>query len=207
MNINALGVIDISDDIPLKDDIFFVDSNVWFWLTYERASLGNSKPAPYQVELYPEYIDAAFLSESKMYRSGLSLSEVSHQIEKVEYDIFCASHGISILNKKDFRRNYPIERANVVEQIELAWLQVKQMGIPLESEIINEQVTDQALNRFQNQLIDGYDIFLMEFLHKSGIVNVISDDGDLASVPGIKLFTANRTVISEAKLQGKLVER
>ncbi|GKU81187.1 hypothetical protein [Niallia sp. NCCP-28] len=207
MNIGALGVVDITDDTPLEDDVFFVDSNVWFWLTYERASLGNSKPLPYQVKDYPEYIDAAFLSESKMYRSGLSLSELSHQIEKVEYDIFCATHSLNMPNKKSFRRNYPIERANVVEQIELAWLQVKQMGIPLESEIINEQVTDLALNRFQNQLIDGYDIFLMEFIKSSGIVNVISDDGDLASVPGIKLFTANRTVIEEAILQGKLIER
>jgi hypothetical protein len=207
MIINALGVIDITNDTPLPGDIFFVDTNVWFWLTYERASLGSNKPLPYQLENYPEYIDAAYLSNSKIYRSGLSLPELAHQIEQVEKDIFCLSNGRKELKTKDFRRNFPKERANVVEQIELAWEQVKQMGDPLETEIINETVIDSALNRFKSQFIDGYDIFLMEFVKEAGITNVISDDSDIASVPGLYLFTANKNIICEAKLQGKYIER
>lgn len=206
MNINALGVLDIKNDTPLPEDIFFVDTNVWFWLTYERASLGTNKPLPYQINNYPDYIEAAYLSNSKIYRSGLSLAELSHQIEQVEKDIFCLTNNI-VVKTKEFRRNYPFERANVVEQIELAWEQVKQMGLPLESEIINELVSDAALSRIQSQFIDGYDMFLVEFIDSAGIKNIISDDSDMASVSGIYLYTANERIINEAKRQGKYKER
>lgn len=32
-------VIDITVDSPQKGDIFLVDTNVWYWLTYPPASL------------------------------------------------------------------------------------------------------------------------------------------------------------------------
>jgi hypothetical protein len=40
-----------------------------------------------------------------------------------------------------------------------------------------------------------------------GVVQVITDDGDFATVPGIQVFTANRNVISAARSQGKLLIR
>ena len=205
MKIEALGVIDINNDTPMSEDVFFVDSNVWFWLTYDRASLGDSKPKVYQLQSYPEYIDAAYITGSKMYRSGLSLSELSHLIEKVEKEIYSRTHDVEI-DLKQFRR-LDAERQNVIEQIELSWEQIKQMGRPLENEIINETTTDNALLRIKTQLLDGYDLYMIEFVQQVGIKNIISDDSDLASVPGIYLFTANQRIIEQASKQGKLVTR
>lgn len=44
-------------------------------------------------------------------------------------------------------------------------------------------------------------------MEKAGIVQVITDDGDYVTVPGIKVFTANRNVIEAARNQGKLITR
>ncbi|WP_242317086.1 PIN domain-containing protein [Bacillus cereus group sp. BfR-BA-01489] len=206
MIIRAEGIIDIRNDSPREGDVFFVDTNVWFWLTYDRASSGDSKPLVYQITDYPNYIDASLVIGAKMYRSGLSLPEIAHQIERVEREIFNRSNEKDI-RTKEFRKNYPAERQKVVEEIEISWEQIKQLGIALENEVINETTTDQALLRLKNEFIDGYDLFLLEFAMGYGIKNIISDDSDLASVPGIYLYTANENVINEAEKQNKLIVR
>ncbi|WP_238360990.1 hypothetical protein [Iningainema tapete] len=63
------------------------------------------------------------------------------------------------------------------------------------------------MTRFQTQLLDGYDLFILETMNKEGIVNVITDDGDFVSVPGIRVFTSNMNAIKAARSQGKLVVR
>lgn len=40
-----------------------------------------------------------------------------------------------------------------------------------------------------------------------GVVQVITDGGDFAAVPGIRVFTANHNVIQAARTQGRLVTR
>ncbi len=45
-------VVDIKVDSPQQGDIFFVDTNVWYWLTYPPASLSAN---PYQLG-YSNYI-------------------------------------------------------------------------------------------------------------------------------------------------------
>ena len=42
-------VVDISADTPKTEDAFLVDTNVWYWLTYSRASQSARPPAYYQI--------------------------------------------------------------------------------------------------------------------------------------------------------------
>jgi hypothetical protein len=44
-------------------------------------------------------------------------------------------------------------------------------------------------------------------MRSHGVVKVITDDGDFATVQGIQVFTANRNVVSTARAQGKLLKR
>jgi len=37
-------IVDIRTDAPLASDSFLVDTNVWGWTTYTRASLGKRGP-------------------------------------------------------------------------------------------------------------------------------------------------------------------
>jgi hypothetical protein len=68
-------------------------------------------------------------------------------------------------------------------------------------------MTDAALSRFETQPVDGYDLFLIEAVVRAGIVQVITDDGDYCTVPGITVFTGNQTVLTAATAQGKLRTR
>ena len=48
-----LDVVNISSDKPLHKDIFFVDTNVWYWYAYTGTCI---TAAHYQVKEYPEYV-------------------------------------------------------------------------------------------------------------------------------------------------------
>lgn len=114
-------VVDIRSDTPFPYDTFFVDSNVWYWLTYPRASLAFKPPKSYQINNYPFYISQALSARSSLYYSGFSLAELAHLVEKTEGEIFYSS----TYNLKEYRHNYPVERTKVVTQVQSVWSQVK----------------------------------------------------------------------------------
>jgi hypothetical protein len=118
--------------------------------------------------------------------------------------IFIRSSGP--VGTKEYRHNHTTERSNVVAEIQTAWGQVKTMAMPIEA-LVDEPTTDAALIRIQTQLLDGYDLFILEAISRMGIVQVITDDGDFATVPGIQIFTSNWNVIQAAQTQGKLLTR
>src|SRR3972149_5699033 len=181
-------VVDIRQDIPKPDNIFLVDTNVWYWLTYTRA------PKNYQTKDYPSYINKALLAKSQLHKCGLSLAELAHLIERTELEIFSKASGFDKNKKKEFRHNHPIERTHVVSEIQAAWGLVENMSQTVDIQI-NNLTTDAALSRLSTQILDGYDLFILESITKAGIVKVITDDGDFATVPDILVFTSNPSAI------------
>jgi hypothetical protein len=199
-------VVDIRSDNPQPTDAFLVDTNVWFWITYARASSAPTPPRATQLANYPGYVGKCLAARSRLYRCGLSLSELAHLIEKTEREIHGASSGAQ-LGTKEFRHNHPTERASVVAEVQSVWSQVKALASAALDVTVDDATTDVALARFQSQLLDGYDLFIVEALSKAGFTQVLTDDGDFSSVPGIQVFTANTNVISAANAQGKLLRR
>lgn len=201
LKVNA-SIVDISSDTPRPEDVFLVDTNVWYWMTYSRASTAGAKV--YQVSSYPNYTNSALAASAKIYQSGVSIAELSHIIEKSEREIFNKSN--SPVSTKEFRHNFPAERASVCLEIESACMQVlalgESMNVPVDSEIVKS-----ALSHLKTCSVDGYDLFLLEAMTASGVTQVITDDGDFATVPGITVFTANRTIVNAARAQGKLIVR
>ena len=195
----AAQVMDIQQDVPKHKDTFLVDSNVWYWMTYTNASTGGA--LPYQITHYPNYVNAALAADAKVYRTGLSFAELTHLIEKTEREIYSRS-----IPTKEYRHNLPAERKKVVSEVQVAWGQVKSLATPVEI-AIDEPTTDAALYRLQNQRIDGYDVFILELMSKQNIQQIITDDGDFATIPGIQVFTANRSVLRAAQAQRRLVTR
>jgi len=193
-------VIDIRQDTPKPDDVFLVDTNVWYWLTYTRT------PKSYQTKDYPSYINKALSAKSQLHRCGLSLAELAHLIERTELEIFSKASGFDKNKKKEFRHNHPIERTHVVSEIQAAWGLVENMSQTVDIQI-NKLTTDAALSRLSTQILDGYDLFILESITKAGIVKVITDDGDFATVPDILVFTSNPSAIQAARTQGKLLKR
>lgn len=64
-----------------------------------------------------------------------------------------------------------------------------------------------ALSLFPSVGLDGYDLFMTEAALKAGVTQIVTDDGDYATVPGLTIFTANQKVIQAAQNAGKLLTR
>lgn len=198
-------VVDLRSDTPRKDDKFLVDSNVWYWMSYTRAQMGGRAPRPYQTQDYPQFVNAALQAQSTLFRCGLSFSEIAHQIERNERDIFSKTQP-QPLKPKHFRHNYPVGRSNVVKEIEVAWSQVEQYTDSVDI-VIDDNIVKSALSRIKTQMLDGYDLFMVEAMNQQSITQIITDDSDFVTVPGITVFTANRTAIAAARQSGKLRKR
>jgi predicted nucleic acid-binding protein len=141
---------------------------------------------------------------------------LAHLVEKTERRIWEAANPslrppgcfdeMGWMNTKEFRHNLPEERRNVARQTQAAWHVVKGMAQCLDV-CVDEPVTEAALVRFQTQPLDGYDLLMVENMAKAGVVQVLTDDGDFCTVPGIHVFTANQSVISAAFTQKKPTNR
>lgn len=198
-------VINIKGDRPQPDDVFMVDTNAWYWLVYSRYSQPGNNDRLKQTGHYPAYIQKAIETGVKqLHYCGLTLAELAHNIEKVEQEIF--SSNTESCTPKQYRHNYPAERDNVIKQVEAAWSQLTAIGT-LVNISIDENTINFALTRFQSQRLDGYDLFMLEAMRANSIRQIITDDQDFATVPGIVVFTANNNVIESARAQGKLINR
>lgn len=178
-----------------------VDSNVWFWVTYSSAS---TEAKPYQTSYYPNYLSKALEAGARICRCGLSMAELANLIEKTEWQIY--SSYVKPIMLKEYRHNLHDERARVASEVQAAWAQVKTMAEPVDV-AINDHITNAALIRFQNQPVGGYDLFILETMARENLLQVITDDGDFATIHGIQVFTANRNVLNVARAQGKIVAR
>ncbi len=197
-------VIDIRNDRPRHTDVFLVDTNVWFWMTYAVASQGTQGPAAPPPAAYSTYFKRALAAKANFRRCGLSMAELAHQIEKAEYELFKATNPN--VTAKQFRNNFPGERTHVVNEIQASWAAVKQIAAPLDV-AIDDPTTDSALGRLSEQLLDGYDLFMIEAMVAAGVTQILTDDGDFCTVPDIQVFTANQRVIKAAHQQARLITR
>ncbi len=72
---------------------------------------------------------------------------------------------------------------------------------------VDEVSVDTALKRIKSQKVDGYDLFILDLMSRHNIHQIITDDGDFATVPGIEVFTANKRVLDAAQRQKKILRR
>jgi hypothetical protein len=206
MNITIrANVIDIGCDAPKQDDRFLIDTNVWYWMVYERASLNPSPPQAYQINAYPTYLSTAISQKSSIYWSSLSLAELAHNIEGTERKIYSDTAGREI-SVKEFRHGYPENRRKTNNIIRGCWDNVKTLGACAPT-VLDDATTDEAVATFLNAQVDGYDLFITSAMRSANITNVITDDGDYASVKGLNVFTANQNVIKHARAANKIVTR
>lgn len=204
-------VVDLRIDTPKPGESFLVDSNVWFWTTYPRATLGSRPPRAYQLRDYPTYLRNALSVGANLHWCGLALSELSHRIEKVEHEIWNATEQAAARPgclPKEFRHNLPAERVRVAQEIEIAWKAVESLGSILPAPVLIDAAnTTQALAELRTSPLDGYDIFFLQATRTCGVMQIISDDGDLCCVTALTLFTSNNSVLGAAQAQGKLLVR
>lgn len=198
-------VVDIRVDTPKSSDIFLVDTNAWYWLYYPRASLSQNAPLTHQTTDYPGFLGKALNAKAQLRCYGLTFAELAHNIEKTEREIYVAQTGTQI-STKVFRHDYPNQRRKVVNLITEAWADVLSVSVLLDLNM-DAAFMQSALTLFPSVGLDGYDLFMAEAALKAGVTQILTDDGDYATVPGLTIFTANQRVIQAAQAAGKLLVR
>jgi hypothetical protein len=195
------AVIAVRSDRPRATDRFFVDSNVWAWDFY----FGSFTPSGVRILQQPEY--AAYLRLTRAAgatrcHAGLSLAELASLIEANELEANLI--GVGPRTVKEYRHNVPSERSRVVREIQRAWARVEADSelLPL---FIDAPTIASARSRLSSELLDGYDLFLREAMAAASVTQILSDDGDFSSAPGVELFTANPRVLAAATSQGRLL--
>lgn len=178
---------DIKTCSPTKDENYFVDTNVWYWLTYAASkSFTGNGPKGYQTEFYPNFIEQALDLGANLYYSPLTLVELTRLIEKSEFEIYKACKNMPSATLKAFR-NISAERNAVIEELKTAWGQIQSMASELPAHL-DDGVTGSIFLTIESCLVDGYDALYYHFMSKNKIVNIISDDKDFRSIPQINLF-------------------
>lgn len=199
------SVVDITTDTPTSNDGFVVDTNVWLWLLYPPLTLNDSGGLKQQAINYPNYFKLGLTAKSIFYSSGLVYAELAHNIERTQKSIY-DSNLAKPLDPKAYRHDYPKQRANVTGLINDAWADIlsysKLLNVNLDVSFMQE-----TSSLFPSVGLDGYDVFTAQLATQSTITNIITDDGDFASVPGLTIFTANPRVINLAKQANKLIIR
>lgn len=202
-------VVDLRTDRPQAGDRYYVDTNVWFWITYPNVQFASGAPHEQRVQAFTNYCQAALKVGGKLHWCGLSLAELAHGIESTEFNAYKAGGCTPLFaNMKEYRHGHTAERKRVVESIETAWNSIQQLAEPLpQSVLIDTSLVEVSLKALAKLPLDGYDLFPLKALHDSKVIQVISGDGDYCAVPGITLFTENRNVLQAARAQGKLLQR
>ena len=199
-------VVDIKSDIPKETDRFLIDTNAWYWLFYPRASQTPSAPLPHQLSHYPNYIQKAISVKAALSCCALNFSELAHNIESAEREIYANLANRPSLKPKEFRHDCPSQRRKVVTTINDTWSDVLAVSTML-SLTLDSVFMQSALTLFPSVGVDGYDLFMAELALSQGITQIVTDDADYASVSGITVFTSNPKVIQNAQSSDRLLIR
>lgn len=178
-----------------------VDTNVWWWAAYAFAPElpAEKKPRPYQLSAYPNFLKQAKLAGALLHWSPLTWPELAHHIERTECEMAKYYGSPDALNAKAYRHNNAIERARVVQVFTDAWAEIEALGTPLADVVLSPSSIQEATALQKEAALDGYDLFLALALRNATITGILTDDGDFATVPGIRMFTANNTVLRAAR--------
>ncbi|MGK3227736.1 PIN domain-containing protein [Enterobacter soli] len=193
------NVYDIGNYTPGANDNFLVDTNIWYWMTYSKGIPSDRQ----YLHTYNSFINLALANDAKLFHSGLSLAELSHIIEGTERKIHESTIKTRI-QTKEFRHNYAKERLAAMKEVEASWLQVKTLAQQIDLNIC-DATTDNCLTQMPTNTLDGYDLMIHECMKNHNIVNIITDDADYTSVPGINVFTYNKNVIAAARTQKRIL--
>jgi PIN domain nuclease of toxin-antitoxin system len=189
-------VIDIRRSKPINPTRIMVDSQVWFWLFYSKASI---KATAYQAIEYPKFIKTMLDAKSEFLASQFSYFEILHNIEKTE--AFIKSKRTP---QKVFRHQFPTARVAIIEETDATWASVAEMA-----KVVYNNLDAETLKRMRTKshacLVDGYDYILIDAIESSGLSSVLTDDSDICTVAGLTVYTANPKAIVAATNQGRLI--
>lgn len=188
-------ILDLNKHAPIKGEVYFVDSNVWFWATYVASKhMALPKcPEHYQTTEYPHFLERALTDGATLCHCPLTLAELANVIEKTELDIYRKSINNDRFEKKDFRQIIG-ERKAVLEEIQVAWKAMNSMSKCIDIKM-DLQFAEDGRNIMSEGTVDPYDAFFIQIMRDNKIDYVVTDDRDFCTIKKQILITANRRAL------------
>lgn len=194
---------------------YLIDTNVLHYTRYdrytqERCLTGGVTDAC--IEAYATHESVARANGSRLTVSRSVVFEFLRTIECAELQILGA-----ILDPKIAQGDVGSFQIKKVRDMSPAGFSEAQKRISAYLSIIAKQfalvdhlnelrsIADTLLKLWPGRLVDSGDALLAAEAQASGITNILSNDADLAKMPGICLFTANSAAIAAAKTAKKLI--
>ena len=192
-------IIDLSTYIPINNQrSFFLDTNVLYWFTYPRYIINSNYHTKVQATPYYNFVDKLVSNGNPLFTSIYNITEMLHVIEKNEFDLYKINHSEADWTIKDFRK-ISTERSQLKRNLSTTLSNVKNI-----CEILDFNFTYNILKQFvddlENHHCDTFDYAILKNCITENKINVISDDSDFSTMEQIYLYTANTTVLSQAKL-------
>jgi predicted nucleic acid-binding protein len=189
-------IYDIHRARPSREDKYFVDTNVWFWLTYcsSKEIPGDGEPRRYQVTKYPEFIEKVLDMGARLFHCPLVYSELANIIERTEFNIYRIENPQSKVSRKVFR-SMSEERENVLKELKIAWDTISQLSKCLEVPL-HEKFVQDAHEVLEGSTLDPYDAFYFQIMAAEGLTKIITDDRDFGSTEIDSIYTANNRILN-----------
>ena len=203
MQIKCDGIYDLNlfnTNIMHEKVSLYLDTNIWYWLTYEGANIESQKPK------YAEFINKIYNHKNfELLYSHLSYGELAHIIEIDKYKKYKETHS-NCHKVKEFRK-VSGEREDVSNSVRASIVFMDKISASDEKfvEVLNYISGEEFVNTLKNTTLDGTDVLMANFISHNAIKNIVTDDGDFLSIEGINVFTYNERSIEEAKKQDKLL--
>ena len=208
-------VVDLESPAQPLAESYLVDTNVLYFCYYQRHSQHaalDRGPAPYQTRIYPNYEKRIRAARRRLGVTRSILVEFLHRIEAAELTIL---HAILDPNISARDAGYPIKvvresghlagRLEDLRETVVTHLAVLQEHFALLPEPLWTTPFAQCLqSEWSRALIDATDASFIAEARAAGILDIISDDAELSTVPDIRLHTANRTATRAARQAGRL---
>ncbi|CUW12134.1 MULTISPECIES: PIN domain-containing protein [Leuconostoc] len=189
-DLNNFNVTDIC-----TDTVFYVDTNIWYWLTYADAEMQKYQGG------YANKMHDIFSSEkTTLASSKLTYTEIAKLVEKQHMN----ENNINYHQKKNFRKD-GVARNSVVDDIELSINQIEMMTSKSEFiENLNSVPAIKYVDILRKTVLDPTDALMSAFIANNAVVHIITDDIDFYSVSDLKIYTYNSKMIRQAMNEGNI---
>lgn len=166
----------------LKDQKFFVDTNVWiFNFLYSKKSFDLEFENKQKMEGYSQFIEDVLENGGQLYTSPLCLTELAYRLENFEYS------SDKNLTLKEFR-SIKEKRDKVINEIELTWKEIESLVSGVLDLCIDHRTPANMLNEMKSYPLDSYDAMLFMTMKKHKITNLVSDDKDFRQKSDIDVY-------------------
>lgn len=172
----------------LKNEHFFIDTNVWIFLTFMSSEISDHEKN--KARYYSEFIQKIKDASSKIYTSPICLTELIHVIERSFLKLYNENNKCEF-TLKDFR-NVKDEREKVIEKIENCWEEVNNYEPIILPFNIQNNYTDKIINELKSSKLDSYDVILLHTMRTHKIKNILTDDKDFQTIKDIDVYTLFR---------------